>query len=51
MRNEIGSKGLHIGELEYSVGPSGASDAVAGIPCAIVAAGIWLGAVIYEATY
>ena len=50
MSNAIGVRGFEIGELEYCVGPSGASDAVTGIPCAVVSAAIWIGAVIYEAT-
>lgn len=44
------SRDFVLDELEYSVGPYGSSDAVTGPPCAVVAAVIWIAAVVWEAT-
>jgi hypothetical protein len=51
VEKEAGRSGFVLDNMEYCVGPYGASDAVTGMPCvAIDVIGIWVAVAIWDAT-
>ena len=48
MNSEQQDQGFKIGALPYSVGPTGSSDSVTGIPCAVIGVYIWVAVAIAD---